>query len=86
MMAIKHSTITSAYYVYGYKIVLIVILANRKFTLYIGVGAGTKERVWYDKVICNKKNSHICDRILENLPFWYKQTFVKSQLKIFAIF
>ena len=29
---------------------------------------------------------YMCDRILENLPFGHKQTFEKTQLKIFTIF
>jgi len=36
---------------------------------------------------CNdtSKTSDICDHILENLPFGHKQTFKKTQLKIFTI-
>jgi len=43
-------------------------------------------------MLCNKDLTegaqnllHICDRILENLPFGYKQTFARTQLKIFTI-
>jgi len=44
----------------------------------------------YGAVAINvKQNFHasynICDRILENLPFGHKQTFEKTQLKIFTI-